>query len=44
MKQTTEMIKDTQSATPLFCLHPGTQLIKLLEISTRKYQITKRES
>ena len=36
--------KGAISANPLFCLHPGTQLTKLLEINTNKYLITKRNS
>ena len=32
------------SATPLFCLRLGTWLTELLEISTKKYLITKRNS
>ena len=33
-----------RGAVSCLCLHPGTQLIKLLEISTKKYLITKRNS
>ena len=31
-------------ALPCFCLHPGTRLTKLLEISTKKYLTIKRNS
>ena len=34
------VIKGAVSATLLFCSHPGTQLIKLLEISSKKYLVT----
>ena len=37
-------LEEAVSATPLFCLHLGTRLTKLLEISTKKYLITKRNS
>ena len=38
------MGKGAISATPLFCLHLGTRLTKLLEIITKNYLITKRNS
>ena len=38
------MVKGAVSATPLFCIHLGTWLTKLLRISTQKYLITKKNS
>ena len=37
-------LKGVVSATPLFCLHLGTRLTKLLEIHAKKYLIIKRNS
>ena len=37
-------LKGLSQPLPCFCLHPGTRLTKLLEISTRKYLTIKRNS